>query len=105
MNSSKDVEEKEKPHPSRSTHHLGQHEMDRAIVELREEHERNRRYALTDSVRQHRKDRETERAKYRDEYAVAQLQNERDILSLVDEPGTARVEIYKLSGEVSILRD
>ena len=50
---SKDVEEKEKSHPSRSTHHLSQHEMDRAIVELGEdlEHERNRRYALTDSVR------------------------------------------------------
>ena len=38
----KDVEEEERPPPSRSTHHLDSHEMDRAIVELREdlEHEK-----------------------------------------------------------------
>ena len=55
--------------------------MDRAIVELREylEHERDSRYALTDNVRQHRKDRETERAKDRVEYADAQLQVEREV--------------------------
>ena len=55
---SKDVEEKEKPHPRRSTHYVDQHEMDRAIVELREDlkHEQDRHYALTDTVRKHRKD-------------------------------------------------
>ena len=72
----KDVEEEEKPPPSRSTHHLDPHEMDRAIVELREdlEHERDRRYALTDLVRKHRKDREADRVKDRADYALAQLQ-------------------------------
>uniref|UniRef100_A0AAV1U083 Uncharacterized protein n=1 Tax=Peronospora matthiolae TaxID=2874970 RepID=A0AAV1U083_9STRA len=59
--------------------------MDLAIVELREdlEHERNARYALTDSLRDHRKDRETERAKNLAEYAVTQLQDERDVCSIV----------------------
>ena len=58
--------------------------MDRAIVELRDdlEHERDRRYALTDTVRKHRKERETGRAKDRAEYAIAQLQVERDVRSV-----------------------
>uniref|UniRef100_M4BXA5 RxLR effector candidate protein n=1 Tax=Hyaloperonospora arabidopsidis (strain Emoy2) TaxID=559515 RepID=M4BXA5_HYAAE len=66
----KDVEEEENPPPSRSTHHLDPHEMDRAIVELREdlEHERDRHYALTILVRKHRKDREADRAKNRADY-------------------------------------
>ena len=72
---SKDVEEEEKPPPSRSTHHLDPHEMDRAIVELREdlEHERDRRYALTDLVRKHRKVCEADRARDRADYALPQL--------------------------------
>ena len=43
---------------SSSNHHLGPHERDRAIVELREdmEHERDRRTALINYVRKHRKD-------------------------------------------------
>ena len=54
MSPPKDVEEEERPPPSRSTHHLDSHEMDRAIVELREdlEHERDRRFALADLVRE-----------------------------------------------------
>ena len=49
--------EEDIPPPSRSTHDLDQHEMDRASVGLREDlkHERDRRYALTDSVRKHHK--------------------------------------------------
>ena len=72
----KDVEDEENPPPSRSTHHLDPHEMDRAIVELREdlEHERDRHYALTILVRKHRKDREADRVKDRADYALAQLQ-------------------------------
>ena len=66
--------------------------MDRAIVELRDglEHERDMRYALTDSLRKHRKEREADRAKDRAEYAVAQLQIERDVRSLFGELATAR---------------
>ena len=53
---SKDVVEEGNPPPSRSNHHLDPNDMDRAIVELREdlEYERDRRYALSDTVRQHR---------------------------------------------------
>ena len=36
-NQSNDVEEKEKPRPGRSAHHLDPYEMERAIVELRED--------------------------------------------------------------------
>ena len=63
----KDVDEKESTPSSRSTHHLNQHEMDRAIVEVREdmEHERDRRYALITSMRVYHKDREADRAKDR----------------------------------------
>ena len=71
-----------KHHPSRSAHHIDQHEMDRAIAELREdlEHERDRRYTLTNSVRKHRNDRDADRVSY----AFAQLRVERDVRSLVD---------------------
>ena len=81
--------------------------MDRAIVELREdlEHEKARRYTLTDLVREHRKDREADRAKDRADYALAQLQIVRDIRSLGDELATARQEISRVNGEVSSLRD
>ena len=77
--------------------------MDRAIVGLREdlEHERCRCYALTDTVRKHRKDREADRAKNRADYATAQLQVERDVRSLVDELATACKDISQLSGEFS----
>uniref|UniRef100_A0AAV1V260 Uncharacterized protein n=1 Tax=Peronospora matthiolae TaxID=2874970 RepID=A0AAV1V260_9STRA len=63
--------------------------MDLAIVELREylEHERNARYALTDSLRDHRKNRETERAKNLVDYEVTQLQDEHDVRSIVAELG------------------
>ena len=73
--------------------------MDRAIVELYEdlEHERDRRYALTDLVREHRKDRA--------DYALAQLQVERDVRSLGDELATALQAISRLNEEVSSLRD
>ena len=76
------------------------------MVELREglEHERDRRYALSDTVRKHRKDHETERAKYRAEYAVAQLQVERDIRHLVGELATARGETLHLNSDVSSMR-
>ena len=68
----KNVEKEERPPPSRSTHHLDPYKMDRASVELREDlrHERDRRYALTDSVRKHRKDREVDRTTDRAEYAL-----------------------------------
>ena len=81
--------------------------MDRAIVELREdlEHETDRRYALTDSVRKHRKDRDADCMRYRAYYALAQLQVERDVCSLVDELATTRKEISQLNGEVASLRD
>ena len=107
MSPPKDVEEEENTPPSRSTHHLDPHEMDHAIVELREdlENERDRRYALTDLVREHRKDREADRAKDRADNALSQLQVERDFRSLGDELATARQEISRLNGEVSSLRD
>uniref|UniRef100_M4BYR2 Uncharacterized protein n=1 Tax=Hyaloperonospora arabidopsidis (strain Emoy2) TaxID=559515 RepID=M4BYR2_HYAAE len=81
--------------------------MDRAIVELREdlEHEMDRRYGLTDLVWEHREEREADRAKNRADYALAQLQVERDVRSLGDELATARQEISRLNGEVSSLRD
>ena len=81
--------------------------MDRAIDELRDdlEHERERRYALTDAVRKNHKDREADRAKDRADYATAQLQVERDVRSLFGELATARGEISRLSSEVSYLRD
>ena len=80
--------------------------MDRAIDELRDDlgHDRGRRYALSDNVRQHRKGHETDRAKDRAEYAVAQLQVERDVRSLVGDLATARGEILRLNGEVSDVR-
>ena len=65
------------------------------------EHERERSYALTDSLRKHRKDHETDRAKDRAEYAVAQLQVERDVRSLVGELATSRGEIIRFNGEIS----
>ena len=63
--------------------------MDRAIAESREdlEQERVKRYALIHSVRKHRKDRETDRAKDRATYALAQLQVERDVRSLAEDRG------------------
>ena len=87
VNPPKDAEEEEKPSLSRLARHLDPHEMDRAIVGLCEdlEHERDRRYALTDFVRKHLKDLEADRAKDRADYATAQLQVERDVRSLVDE--------------------
>ena len=77
--------------------------MDRPIAELRDDlgHERDRRYALTDSLRTHRKDHETDRAKDRDEYAVAQLQVERDVRSPFGDLATARGEILRLNGVIS----
>ena len=93
----------ENPPLSRLTCDLILHEMGRAIDLLRKdlEHERDRRYALTDSVRNHRKDREADRAKVRAYYAPAQLQVKRDVRSLVDELKTSRREISELRGEVS----
>ena len=81
--------------------------MDRAIVELREdlEHERGRRYALTDLVRKHRKYHEADRAKNRADYDLAQLQVDRDVRCLGDELAKARQEISQLNGAVSSLRD
>ena len=64
----------------------------------------DRHYALTDSVRNHRKDRETERAKDRAEHAVAQLQVERDFRFLAGDLATARGEISRLNGEISGVR-
>ena len=77
--------------------------MDRAIAELRDDlgHERYRRHAWTDSLRKHRKYHETDRAKGRAEYAVAQLQIERDVRSLVGELATTRGEILRLNGVIS----
>ena len=69
------------------------------------EHERERCYALTDSVRKYRKDREADRTRDRADYALAQLQVERDVRSLGDELATARQEISRVNGEVSSLRD
>ena len=103
----KDVVEEEKPPPDDFAHHLDPYEMDRAIDELRDDlkHERDQRYALTDTVRKNRKDREADRAKDRAEYATAQLQVEREVRSLSGELATARGEISRLNSEVSHLRD
>ena len=105
MSPPKDVDEEKKLPPSRSAHHLDPYEMDRAIVKLREdlEHERDRRYALNDSVRNYRKDREADRSKHRADYALTQFQVERDVRSLVEELSTARREISQLNGKVSSL--
>ena len=107
MSPPKDVEEEEKPPPSRSTHHLDPYKMDRAIVELRKDlrHERDRRCDLTDSVHKHRKDREADRTMDRADYALAQLQVERDVRSLGDELASARQETSQVNGDVSSLRD
>ena len=80
--------------------------MDHAISALRAylEHEWDRRYDLTNLVRKHRKDRETERAKDHAEYAFAQLQFERDVRSLVGELGTALMTISRLREEISSVR-
>ena len=80
--------------------------MYRAIVNLRDdlEHERDRRYSLTDSLRKHRKEREADRLKDRAEYAVAQLQVERDVRSLFGKLATSRGEILRLNGVISSLR-
>ena len=59
--------------------------------------ERDRRYFLTDTVQQHRKDSKTKSAKNCADYAVEQLQVERDVRSLVEELGTARMEISRLN--------
>ena len=103
---SKDVKEEETPPTSRSSHRLDQHKMDRATVKLREdlEHERDRLYALTDSVLKDHKYRETDRAKDRIDYALAQLQVEQDVRLLVEELVTSLKEISQLSTEVSSLR-
>ena len=97
-NPPKDVVEEERPPPDRSAHHLDPYEMDRAIAKLRDDlgQERNRRYALNDSLRKNRKDHETDRANDRAEYAVAQLQVERDVRSLIGELATACREILCL---------
>ena len=81
--------------------------MDLAIVKMREDlyHERDRRYAVTDFVRKHRKDREADRAKDRAEYALSQPQVERDVRSLVEELATGRKEISQSNEEVSSLLD
>ena len=68
------------------------------------EHERDRRYALTDSVRRHRKDRDADRAKDRGDCASAQLLVERDVRSLVDEMATASRAIHPSNGKVTSLR-
>ncbi|CAI5713064.1 unnamed protein product [Hyaloperonospora brassicae] len=103
----KDVVEEERPPPEPQAHHLDPYEMDRAIDELRDDlkHERDRRYALTDTVRKNRKGHEADRARDRADYATAQLQVERDVRSLFGELATARGEITRLNTEVSYLRD
>ena len=100
MSPSKNVEEEERPLSDRSAHHLYPYDMDQAIVVLSEnlEHDMDRRYALTDSVRNQRKDREAIWEKDRADYALAQLQVERDVHSLVDELGTARRKISHMNG-------
>ena len=102
-----DVADEERPPPDRSAHYLDPYDMDRAIVELRDdlEHERDRRYARTDSLRKNRKEREADRAKERAEYAVAQLQVETDVRSLFGELATARGEILRSNGVISDVRN
>ena len=91
-----DVGDKKRTPLSRSAHHHDPYEMNGAIVQLREnlEQERDRRYALTEFVWNQRKDREADRAKDRADYALAQLQVERDVCSLVKEMVTARRKIF-----------
>ena len=103
----KDVVEEERPPPDDSAHHLDAYDMDRAIIELRDdlEHERDMRYALTDSLRKHRKDREADRAKDRAEYATSQIRVERDVRSFFGELTTARGEIARFNGVASDVRD
>ena len=103
----KDVVEEERPPPDDSARHLDSYEMDRAIDELRDDlkHERHRRYALTDSLQDYRKEHETEHARDRAEYATSQLQVERDVRSLSGELATSRGEILRLNGVVSDVRD
>ena len=88
----KNVEEEARPPPNLATHHVAHTRLNRAIVELCEdlEHERNRRYGRIDFVRMHRKNYGTGCAKDRAEYAVAQLQVNRDLRSLVEELVIAR---------------
>ena len=66
--------------------------MDRSISALRKdlEHERDLRYAQIDLVLKDRKERESDRAKDRADYALTQLQVERDVRSLVGELAAAR---------------
>ena len=106
QDSSNDVVEEENPPSSCYDHHLYPYEMDRAIAELRDGlgHQRDRCYALTASLRKHRKDHETDRAKDRAEYATSQLQVDRDVRSLVGEMATTRGEILRLNGEISDVR-
>ena len=103
----KDMVEEERSPPSRSTHLLDPHEINRAIVELREDldHLGDRRYALIYSVRLIRKNCEADRAKHRANYATPQPQSERDVRSLVDELAAACREILQLSSEISLIRD
>ena len=72
--------------------------MDRGIIASREdlEHERDRHYALTDYVPEHCKDREADSSKNRADYALAQLQVEWDVRSLLEDLATARMEIGRL---------
>ena len=56
-------------------------------------------------MRKHRKEREADRAKDRAEYAVEQLQVERDVRALVGDLATARGEILRLNGVISDVRD
>ena len=51
-------------------------------------------------MRKYRKDREADRTRDRADYALAQLQVERDVRSLVDELATSRKEISQLNKEV-----
>ena len=80
--------------------------MGRAIDQLRQNlnHERDRRYALTDSLMKHRKDRAADCAKDRVNYALKQLHVERDVRYLVEELEIARREISDIRGEVYSLR-
>ena len=73
------------------------------MLELRDGlgHERDKCYFLTISLRKYRKDHETDHVKDRAEYAVAQVQVERDVRSLVGELETDRGEILRLNGLIS----
>ena len=56
-------------------------------------HERDKSYALTDSVRKYHKDRELDHAKDRADYALAQVQVEHDVRSLIEDLVTALIYI------------